>query len=75
MGIATPSEAAATGVLGTFIVAAIYRKLRWEVVKKSVMSTVNITAMVFLLMAVVITFGEVLSYSGATRGLMETRSW
>ena len=34
LGIATPSEAAATGALSCFILAAAYRRLSWEVVTK-----------------------------------------
>ncbi len=33
LGIASPTEAAALGALGTFILAAAYKKLNWEVTK------------------------------------------
>ena len=39
MGIATPSEAAAMGVVATIAIAACYRRLTWEAVKAALMST------------------------------------
>lgn len=48
-GIATPSEAAALGVLGAAILALIYRKLTWEVIKQSSFNTLKITSMVMML--------------------------
>jgi tripartite ATP-independent transporter DctM subunit len=71
LGIATPTEAAATGALGTFILAAAYRRLNWEVVKKSVGSTFEITVMMFIIIAGATAFSQILAYSGASRGLAE----
>jgi len=71
MGIATPSEAAATGAIGSFILAAIYRKLNWEVVKKSVASTARITVMILMIIAGASAFGQNLAFTGASRGLVE----
>lgn len=48
-GIATPSEAAALGVIGAAILAAVYRKLSWEVIKQSSYNTLKITSMVMML--------------------------
>lgn len=71
LGIATPSEAAATGGLGTLILAAFYRKLNWEVVKESVARTLQTTAMVLLIMSAAKAFSQILAFSGATRGLVD----
>ena len=71
LGVADPSESAATGTLGMFIVVLLYRRLNWAVIKKSVRGTISITGMVFLIIAGAKTFGEILSFSGATRGLSE----
>jgi len=71
IGIATPSEAAATGAIGTFILAAFYRKLNWEVVKKSVAGTARITIMIFMIIAGASAFSQNLAYTGASRGLIE----
>lgn len=71
LGIATPSEAAATGTLGMFILAAAYKKLNWKMVKDSITETVKITGMIFLITASATTYSQILAASGATRGLIE----
>jgi len=71
LGVATPSEAAATGALGTFILAAFYRKLNWDVVKKSVSSTLQVTVMMFMIIAGATAFSHVVAYSGASHGLVQ----
>lgn len=45
-GLATPSEAAAIGAMGGFIMAAAYRQLKTRVVKESVFLTAKTSAMV-----------------------------
>jgi tripartite ATP-independent transporter DctM subunit len=69
LGIATPTEAAATGTLGAFILALLYRRLTWEIVKKSVMSTVKVTVMIFMIIIVSSTYGEILAFTGAAAGM------
>jgi TRAP-type mannitol/chloroaromatic compound transport system permease large subunit len=46
MGLATPTEAAAVGALGGFILAVAYRQLTLSVVKESVFLTAKTSAMV-----------------------------
>jgi len=45
-GLATPTEAAAVGALGGFLLAAAYRQLNVEMVRESVFLTAKTTAMV-----------------------------
>ncbi|WP_457575518.1 TRAP transporter large permease [Desulfomarina sp.] len=45
-GIATPTEAAGVGALGSIIICAIYGKLSIEVIKESCLETLKITGMV-----------------------------
>jgi len=71
LGIATPSEAAATGALATFILAAFYRRLGWEVVKKSFVGTFKITVMLFMIICGATGFAQNLAYTGASRGFIE----
>jgi tripartite ATP-independent transporter DctM subunit len=71
LGVATPSEAAATGAIGTCILACAYGRLNLEVMKKTTASTLSITGMLFLIMAGARAFSQILSYSGASRGLSE----
>lgn len=69
LGIATPTEAAATGTLGSFLLALIYRRLNWEIIKQSVYSTLKVTVMIFMIIIVSNTYGEILAFTGAALGL------
>ncbi|MBI5607003.1 MAG: TRAP transporter large permease subunit [Deltaproteobacteria bacterium] len=69
LGVATPTEAAATGTLGSFILALIYRRLTWDIFKKSVMGTVRVTVMIFMIIIVSTTYGEILAFTGAAAGM------
>ena len=44
-GIATPSEAAAFGATGAFVINILYRKLTWQVLRDSLETTVKLTGM------------------------------
>jgi len=48
-GIATPTEAAALGCIGALILAMATRKLNWEVITQSCISTARTTAMIMAL--------------------------
>ncbi len=69
LGVATPTEAAATGTLGSFILALVYRRLTWDILKKSVMGTVKVTSMIFMIIIVSSTYGEILAFTGAASGM------
>ena len=69
LGVATPTEAAATGTLGSFILSLAYRRLSWEILKKSVMGTVKVTAMIFMIVIVSTTYGQILAFTGAASGM------
>jgi tripartite ATP-independent transporter DctM subunit len=71
LGVATPTEAAATGTLGSFILALLYRRLNWEVIKKAVMGTVKVTTMIFMIVIVSTTYGQILAFTGAAAGMTE----
>jgi len=45
-GIATPTEAAAVGVLGALISAAAYRKLTWPLINDAALRTFSLTGMI-----------------------------
>ena len=70
-GIATPTEAAACGVLGVMLLAVAFRSLRPKSVSVSVEATVRVAAMVFFIIMNSTVFSQMLSYSGASRGLIE----
>ncbi len=69
LGVATPTEAAATGTLASFILAIAYRRLNWAVMKKAVMGTVKVTTMIFMIIIVSSTYGEILAFTGAASGM------
>lgn len=65
MGIATPTEAGATGVVGALITAACYRNLHLQMVLASLLSTAKTTAMIMVIMATATLFSELLGYTGS----------
>jgi tripartite ATP-independent transporter DctM subunit len=48
--ICTPTEAGAMGAVGAFILAALHRRLSWELVKGAMAGTMRITAMVVFIL-------------------------
>ena len=71
LGIATPTEAAACGVLGVMILAALFRTLTFSSMKTAVEATIRVGAMVFLILMNSTVFSQMLAFSGASRGLIE----
>ncbi len=69
-GIATPSEAAAIGVIGSLVVMAIYRRMSWATIRAALMGTVKITSMVFLIIANAAAFGQILAFTGTSAKLV-----
>jgi len=69
-GLATPSESAAFGVLGVVVLTVAFRKLSWEVLRKSLTGTVKVTVMVFTIIIGSSTFSQLLAFSGASSGLV-----
>ena len=70
-GIATPTEAAALGAVGTFVLAAVYKKLNWEMVKKSLVSSLQLTVMLLMIITGAKAFSEILTFTGASEGLVK----
>jgi tripartite ATP-independent transporter DctM subunit len=71
LGIATPSESAATGVLGAIVTAAIYRNLSFQMIWKSVMAAIKVSAMILAIMAMSKMFTQLLAFTGATSQLVD----
>jgi tripartite ATP-independent transporter DctM subunit len=70
-GIATPTEASATGALGTVLLAIAYRRLSWPVLVESTMRTVRITAMILTIVACGQMFAAVFVGSGGLETLQD----
>ena len=64
-GIATPTESASLGALGSMILAFMYRKLSYGMVRDASLETVKTTAMVFAILIGATAFSMVFIYSGA----------
>jgi len=71
LGVATPTESAAVGVVGSLFMSMFYRGFTWEMVKESVTATTRITGMIFLILAGSAIFSQIMAYTGATRGITE----
>lgn len=71
LGIATPSEAAALGALGTILLAAAYGKMDALTLKKSIIGTVRVTSMMFMIIVGSMTFSQIMAFSGASAGLIQ----
>jgi tripartite ATP-independent transporter DctM subunit len=70
MGIATPTESAAFGVLSILVLAAAFRCLTWQALKTALMSSMRVTVMLFSIILGSLTFAQVLAFSGASSGLV-----
>jgi tripartite ATP-independent transporter DctM subunit len=66
LGIATPSESAAAGVLGALAIAALFRRATWDMLTASLRSAVLLTAMILIIMASSTLFSQLLAISGAS---------
>lgn len=73
-GWATPTEAAAIRALATMTAAACYRALTLEAVKKSLTGTTATSGMILFIVMAATTFSQILSFSGATAGLVNAVS-
>ncbi len=68
-GLATPTEAAALGAMGAFGLAATYARLTMEVIRRSLLSTVEVTGLALLIITSSTAFSQILAHSGAAAGL------
>jgi tripartite ATP-independent transporter DctM subunit len=69
-GWATPTESAALGALATLAIALAYRALSLDNLMKSLLGTAAISGVILFIIVGATTFSQVLSFSGATSGLV-----
>lgn len=69
-GLATPTESAALGCLGAVGAGLAYRSLGTAALGRALMETVKLSVMILFIIATSQTFSQILSFSGATRGLI-----
>lgn len=70
-GLATPTEAAALGVVGALAVAAWSRDLSWEGLRAALLATVRTTAMICCIIAGAAFLSQVVGFLGLARKLSE----
>ncbi len=69
-GIATPTESAALGALATMALAIAYRALSIRILAEALRGTVVVSGMILFIILGATTFSQVLSFSGATDGIV-----
>ncbi len=69
-GFATPTESAALGALATVALAAAYRALSTAALAKALRGTIAVSGMILFIILGATTFSQVLSFSGATDGIV-----
>jgi tripartite ATP-independent transporter DctM subunit len=71
LGVATPTEAAALGALATLIVNIFMGRFSSRMLKASMKGSLEVTAMVLMIVAASKTFSTVLAFTNATDGMVE----
>ena len=71
-GWASPTESAAIGALAAVIATLGYRVLTWRSLYKSLLETARISVIILFVLVASTTFAQLLSFSGATSGLLST---
>jgi tripartite ATP-independent transporter DctM subunit len=69
LGIATPTEAAATGVLGAILLAAFYRRLTVAMIVDALYSAATVASLLLIIMCSAVMFSQLLTVTGAARTL------
>lgn len=71
LGFTTPTEAAAIGVVGALILALVYRCLTWNNFREALMSAVQTTCMICLIISGAAFLSQVVGFTGIARGISE----
>jgi tripartite ATP-independent transporter DctM subunit len=70
-GVATPTEAAATGVFGALVVAVIYGKISVRMIADAFTTAATVSALLLVIMCCAVMFSQLLTFTGATRAVAE----
>jgi tripartite ATP-independent transporter DctM subunit len=70
-GWATPTECAALGAFATLVQATLFRVLKWSSMIKALQGTTSISGMILFIILGATTFAQILSFSGASTGLVQ----
>jgi len=70
LGIATPTEAAAMGCIGSLLLALLYKGMDLKKLKRSIQGALQVTVMTFMIIAGSIAFSQILAFTGASQGIV-----
>jgi tripartite ATP-independent transporter DctM subunit len=70
-GWATPTECAALGAFATIVFALIYRAFSWDALLRALQGTAAISGIILFIILGATTFAQILSFSGASNGLVQ----
>ncbi len=70
-GFATPTEAAALGVLGAIILAIYFRSFSWQIFRDSLLNAVKTTVMISFIIAGASFLAQVVGFLGIARAISE----
>ena len=71
LGIATPTESAGLGALAALILARLYGRLDWPMLKECLYSTLRTSIMVLMILSGSSAFSQLLAFTGASAGLVD----
>lgn len=70
-GWATPTECAALGAFATMVLAALYRVLTRDALLQALKGTAGVSGMILFIILGATAFAQILSFSGASNGLVQ----
>lgn len=71
LGVATPSEAAAMGAVGSILLSSFYGEMNRRVLAKCLHGTIKLTTTMFVIIMASTMFSQILAFSGASSGLIQ----
>lgn len=71
LGVASPTEAAALGALGSIFIAALNRRFNWQILKESLYKTLRVSSMVLIIAVAASIFSGVFSSVGGARIVLD----
>jgi len=71
LGVATPTESAALGVICALVLARLYGPLDWKMIRVSLHSTMITSLMVLMILSGSSGFAQLMANTGASQGIVE----
>ena len=71
LGVATPTESEASGVIGALMLAKYYGGLDMKMIREGLLSAVTVAGLLLIVMCCATMFSQLLTFSGAVRKLGE----